>query len=73
MLQQSTPLQNLKQNDKLKGMAALNDLKARRALSLFLSFHSRIPSARALLSFSNFWMWRFLNSTNFSKVLKELC
>lgn len=30
MLQQSTPLQNLKQNDKLKGMAALNDLKARR-------------------------------------------
>ena len=28
MLQQSTPLQNLKQNDKLKGMAALNDLKA---------------------------------------------
>ena len=30
MLQQSTPLQNLKQNDKLKGMAAFNDLKARR-------------------------------------------
>ena len=30
MLQQTTPVGNLKQNDKLKGMAALNDLKARR-------------------------------------------
>lgn len=30
MLQQTTPLQNLKQNDKLKGMAALDDLKSRR-------------------------------------------
>lgn len=30
MLQQTTPVGNLKQNNKLKGMAALNDLKARR-------------------------------------------
>lgn len=30
MLQQTTPVGTLKQNDKLKGMAALNDLKARR-------------------------------------------
>ena len=30
MLQQTTPVGNLKQNNKLKGMATLNDLKARR-------------------------------------------
>lgn len=30
MLQQTTPVDNLKKNDKPKGMAALNDLKARR-------------------------------------------
>ena len=43
------------------------------ALSLFLSHHSRIPLAKALLSFSSFWIWRFFKFYKFCRSYCNSC